>query len=469
MVLLLLIYSNNIGAQEPYRQSTTGPTPPPEVTFEPDTVLPGDGQNLVSGVPAYLWRHGCGPTAVGMVVGYYDTHTYGDLVPGSAASQTSDVNQAIASQGSAADPQHYEDYSQPIDSYPSLLLDLSEPPPGDEHASNCIADFMKTSWSSEGNYYGWSWSNDIGPGFTEYVGLANPDYAPASATYYMGSSLTFALVQAQIDSGKPMVFLVDSNGDGSTDHFVTIIGYRDISGYPEYACWDTWSATQVRWQRFRAMSSSYSWGVWGGFCFGLSRSVTVNSPNGGEVLTAGASYQIAWSPRSIGIDHFRLLLSGNGGQSYNDTIAPSVPSTDTTFDWLAPALSGNSFRVKVQLLTAADSLLAADQSDGDFSIVPSGVESTPHATPSIKPGWAACFPNPARGRFCIRFSLRQPSPVTLRVYNTCGQLVEDMGLGVRSAGNHEIRPTRIAKGPGIYFYELQAGEQEFRGRITVVR
>ena len=53
---------------------------------------------------------------------------------------------------------------------------------------------------------------------------------------------------------------VDCTGDGLTDHAVTGIGYRETSGYPEYACWDTWSRS-VRWERFRAVSDTYAWGV----------------------------------------------------------------------------------------------------------------------------------------------------------------------------------------------------------------
>ena len=55
---------------------------------------------------------------------------------------------------------------------------------------------------------------------------------------------------------------VDSSGDGRTDHAVAGIGYRETGGYPEYACWDTWYKT-VRWQRFRGVSNTYAWGVYG--------------------------------------------------------------------------------------------------------------------------------------------------------------------------------------------------------------
>ena len=61
-----------------------------------------------------------------------------------------------------------------------------------------------------------------------------------------------------------MVFLVDTDGDDSTDHFVAAIGYRDTQGYEEYACLDTWTpAGHIRWERFREMNSGVTWGIRG--------------------------------------------------------------------------------------------------------------------------------------------------------------------------------------------------------------
>ena len=93
---------------------TTGPEPP-AIVVERDRekarrpIRPAGTEVVISGVPPYFWRHGCGPTAVGMVIGYYDGQGYDDLIPGCAFTQTGDVDQAIASQGDASNPRHYED------------------------------------------------------------------------------------------------------------------------------------------------------------------------------------------------------------------------------------------------------------------------------------------------------------------------------------------------------------------------
>lgn len=255
------------------QQSTTGPVPPPSVKLKtPDKVVLKDTDKVISEVPGYLWRHGCGPTSIGMVIGYYDTHGYSNLIPGDAATQTGDVNQAIASQNNVSSPRHYEDYALPMDSgTPNILEDKSEPPTGDEHKDDCMADFMHTSWSVDNNRYGWSWSNMIGPAFTDYVNLVASEYLPSYENYYPSKPITWSVLTTQIGATKPMVFLVDTDGDGYTDHFVTVVGFRDTLGYQEYACLDTWSpATEIRWERFRPLKNGDPWGVWGGTSFALS-------------------------------------------------------------------------------------------------------------------------------------------------------------------------------------------------------
>ena len=256
------------------QQSTTGPIPPPSVGPVKVRLFDGGGTSrTISGVPAYMWRHGCGPTAVGMVLGYYDAHGFPALFPGDASTQTSSVSQGIASQGSGTKGSgaqlHYEEYALPMDDgQSSPLADCSATYPNGCHVSNSVADFMHTSWSLDGNFYGWSWSNMILPSFTSYAALRSPYYQPQGTSYYMGSSLTWSVLTNEIDNNRPMVFLVDSTGDGATDHFVTIVAYSD-SPSQQYGCLDTWYSP-IRWCNFRSMSSTYSWGVWGGWSFNLS-------------------------------------------------------------------------------------------------------------------------------------------------------------------------------------------------------
>jgi hypothetical protein len=230
------------------QQSTTGPYPPPQMPMGHMSTTAT--QVALPGVPSYLWYNGCGPTAVGMVVGYYDGKGFPDLVQGNASTQTYAVNTMIAS------TDHYDDYSLPLDYAPNLLPDKSSL--GGAHASNCVADFMNTSWSARHNFYGWSWSNDIGPSFSKYVALVNDAYLVVTMDIYPGSN-SWSQYKQEIDGGRPVVFLVDSDGDGATDHFVTGIGYDEAdSTYGVYNTWDT----QIHWYPWHAMKAGSPWGIY---------------------------------------------------------------------------------------------------------------------------------------------------------------------------------------------------------------
>ncbi len=207
------------------------------------------GQVVIPNVPSYHWYHGCGPTAMGMVIGYYDVIGFSDLIEGDASQQTYLVQQAIASQ------QHYADYSEPLDYFPDLFADKSDL--GGAHESNSIADYMETSWSSRNNRYGCSWSDEVAQAFVGYVAQQNHLYHAVSQNHLFSPSMWY-YYKTEINNDRPVVLLVDSDGDGKSDHFVTGIGY-DLSD-DTYGVYDTWDH-QVHWFPWRPMSSNYSWGI----------------------------------------------------------------------------------------------------------------------------------------------------------------------------------------------------------------
>jgi PKD repeat protein len=250
-----------------------------DTTASPDAVV-------IPGVPPYSWHHGCGPTAAGMVIGYWDGNGFDALVPGSAATQTVAVNEMIASEGPAS---NYTDYCLPIDNsgtHPQPLPDLSEPPAGDEHPDECVADFMKTSQSAHWNYYGWSWFSDVGPALEHYVKLIKPaGYYATTSRLTMGWNFDWNVFRAEIDAGRPLVFLVDTNADGNTDHFVTAIGYDVVDDVLKYACFDTWTPA-IHWEDFAQMTSGQPWGIYGAVTFQITAvptDVVITGPTSGTI------------------------------------------------------------------------------------------------------------------------------------------------------------------------------------------
>jgi hypothetical protein len=236
-------------------QSTTGPFPSLEIDLNGYVFdkVQLQAATVISEVPAYIWRHGCGPTAVGMIIGYHDAHGFPRLIEGEASFQGELVNSAIAS------IENYYDYCLPLDYEPWLLADKSEAPFGDEHNNNCIADYMKTSQSYYSNYYGWSWDSDIKPSFENYVSSVGKYWC--AATRYSFLDFSWDSLKNEINGNRPLVFLVDTDGDDMTDHFIAVVGYNSEGGVDYFGCYNTWDMN-VHWYPYRAMGNGKGWGVY---------------------------------------------------------------------------------------------------------------------------------------------------------------------------------------------------------------
>jgi hypothetical protein len=122
-----------------------------------------------------------------------------------------------------------------------------------------VADFFQTSWSSRGNYYGWSWFSDVPGSFTSYVNLIAPQYNHSATNKYY-AQFSWSDYKAMIDAGRPVVLLVDTDGNGSTDHFIPAIGYNEAT--KAYGAYNTWDLN-LHWYLWRGMQSGNTWGIYG--------------------------------------------------------------------------------------------------------------------------------------------------------------------------------------------------------------
>jgi hypothetical protein len=251
-------------------RSTTGPVPPKgvDVVGYVSTAKALTVEKLITGVPAYIWYEGCGPTVIGMLCGYYDSHGFPGLLPGDAATQTTAVNSAIAS------TEHIDDYAKPKETALPVQPDKSELPAGDEHTNNCIADFMLTSRSIIGNIWGWSKGVDIKPSWENYIANYAPEYVAAATQYYYNDIPIWDTLVSNIDKNKPMLLLVDTNLDGLTDHFVIVNGYKIENDKNYYGCFNTWDSNQ-HWYEFAQMGSGIQWGVARCYTFSIHHKLPV--------------------------------------------------------------------------------------------------------------------------------------------------------------------------------------------------
>ncbi len=101
----------------------------------------------------------------------------------------------------------------------------------------------------------------------------------------------------------------------------------------------------------------------------------------------------------------------------------------------------------------------------------SGVAERDEALPSVF-ALQQNYPNPfgsSRGAAAtqITYALPEPTEVNFVVYNLLGQEVLNQALGRKVAGRYTLRLDNEALMPGVYFYELRAGQMRLHKKMVV--
>lgn len=199
---------------------------------------------IIKDAVEYTWQVGCTPTAVSMVIGYWDRHGYDNLIIGDSSTYSDAVKNAIASTG------HYADY------YTGTAVDASQT--GGTHSDDSIADFLHTSRSAFGlddgiTFYGFQ---GVGVhGFANYRGYDNFE-----TTGKAWGGFTFSNMTTEIDAGRPVLLDVDSTADGVNDHSIAVFGYN--SSTQQLLVHDGWSSTtDMRWIDFKPAAVGQNFGI----------------------------------------------------------------------------------------------------------------------------------------------------------------------------------------------------------------
>jgi hypothetical protein len=178
--------------------------------------LPAEADPIVlSNVPAYndTTGIGCAPTSIAMVLGYYDLRGDSNL---------------FAAQGNALYPTA------------NVLPEISS-----------IASYCGTVNGIT------TVSNDV-PGLINYA--ASRGYIFQATLSRKSLTATWNLLVSEINAGRPMLFLVDSTGNGTPDHLVPAIGYdTNHNGDGEYyACYTTASEDETPvWEKLQGIGNVY--------------------------------------------------------------------------------------------------------------------------------------------------------------------------------------------------------------------
>lgn len=190
--------------------------------------------------------------------------------------------------------------------------------------------------------------------------------------------------------------------------------------------------------------------------------VRLHRPNGGEILTPGSQYHIAWAKFTPpGADSFALFVSYNNGLTYR-TIRTGLGTNDTSFLWTVPDSLSDSCKVMIWAYGPprpgqnVPRGTAWDFSDSTFAIRQTRVgEDETRLGNDIN---LMVVPNPVVGnRLTVSYSVPKRSRVRLVLYNALGQVEEVFEDGLVAAGMH-VKTSSANMSSGVFFAHLRVGD-----------
>ena len=98
--------------------------------------------------------------------------------------------------------------------------------------------------------------------------------------------------------------------------------------------------------------------------FDIHGSLTMVSPNGGEIWVVGQSHNITWTMTGS-IANAKLAYSTDGGANYSNVIIASTPAASLSYPWTVPDAIGTQLRV--QIIDVIDATVSG-ASSGNFQI-----------------------------------------------------------------------------------------------------
>jgi hypothetical protein len=186
--------------------------------------------------------------------------------------------------------------------------------------------------------------------------------------------------------------------------------------------------------------------------WGTNNTISVLSPNGGEVWGMGTEQFITWS--SIDIIDVKIEFSSNNGASW-ELVNESVPSTGI-YSWNVPDVHTIQGVIKISDVTDED---VFDISDGVFTIEPvTGMEDENNKLIPDKYILSQNHPNPFNPTTKIKYALPDPGLVTIRVYDVLGNEVAILVNERMEEGRYEATLDASSLSSGVYIYHMRVND-----------
>ena len=166
------------------------------------------------------------------------------------------------------------------------------------------------------------------------------------------------------------------------------------------------------------------------------------------------------------VDSLTYFVNGLGGRSIY-SFQDSLPETRVRYngDYGAMLVTATPDSINFKFITRTGELIDSYTIYG----APTGLASQP--VTALPGGFELHqnYPNPFNPSTLIRFDLPRALPVTIKVFNTSGQLVAKVLDEVKPAGTHAVRFTAGDLPSGIYFYRLSAGNFHVTKRMILLK
>ena len=81
----------------------------------------------------------------------------------------------------------------------------------------------------------------------------------------------------------------------------------------------------------------------------------------------------------------------------------------------------------------------------------------------------SAFPNPSNGSTNISFNLQKPSQAEIQIFNSQGQLIENLGSALYSPGVHSLVWDATQQPNGIYLVVLTMKDKVLKHKIAILK
>ena len=188
------------------------------------------------------------------------------------------------------------------------------------------------------------------------------------------------------------------------------------------------------------------------------------------VVEAGHDYAISYQARASTHTEMETWLqkSVDPFTGYAQQTVALTPEPQTFHDTAHAPIDDNVF-LRFMFGTSGlteiwiDSVSVVDLS----ATMPTATEEAPALPDAFE--LRPAYPNPFHTSTTIPFTLRQPGPARLRVFDLLGRPVAVLVDGYKPAGTHHIPFDATSLPSGVYFYRLEAGAQSQTRKMLVMR